>query len=75
MKYEINRTKYNIVEYHILEGTAYIGFIVMGGSGLRVDKVEEGRRWVEGVGEEVCIAAESEEEAWNYMRRNILGEK
>lgn len=75
MKYEMNRTEDNYMEYHILEGTAYIGFIVLGGSGLRVDKVEEGEHWREGVGEEVCVIAESEEEAWAHMRQHVLGEK
>ena len=72
MKYNVVMTIDNIKEYHVLEGTAYIGFSVMGGSGFQVDEVKENDSWREGSGEEVCIVAESDEEAWDYITRTYL---
>lgn len=71
----IETTVNNTTEYYIKEGTAYIGFIVMGGSGFRVDKVKEGETWVEGMGEEFCVVAASEEEAWAYINRTYFKSK
>lgn len=73
MKYNVEITMENNKEYHVLEGIAYIGFVVMGGSGFQVHEVKEGNSWREGAGEEVCIVAASAEEAWDYITRTYLG--
>lgn len=72
MKYNVDIMRDNNKEYHVLEGTAYIGFVVMGGSGFQVDEVKEGDSWTEGTCEEVCIVAASAEEAWDYITRTYL---
>lgn len=69
MKYTTTSNDDNRMEYHITEGNAYIAFVTMGGAGFRVDEVKEGETWYEGVGEEVCIVADSEDAAYDYIRR------
>ena len=60
-------------EYVVTEGTAYIAFVVMGGSGFRVDAVDAGNSWFEGAGEEVVTVAESYEEANDYIQKTYFG--
>ncbi len=60
-------------EYVVTEGTAFIAFVVMGGSGFRVDVVEAGESWFEGIGEEVVTVAESYQEANDYIERTYFG--
>lgn len=69
VKYHVTTTVNDRTEYVIDQGTAYIVYVVMGGSGLNIEKVNEGDSWIEGVGEEFCYIASSEEEADDYIQK------
>ena len=49
MRYRVKRDSHGVNTFYIDQGPAFIGFIVPGGPGFRIDELRTGETWYEGI--------------------------